>query len=474
MPRPADYVSFAPSIFGLLPKPRKAVLTEGEFVFGKELHVSPALFRELGETLGKFGVECVVDGDNPAVSAHNDASIAPEGFRIEITPGRISVAFSDDSGRRYALSALEQLLYLAFRFGADSALLECGVVEDAPCLKWRGVMLDSARHFQSADTICRLLKAMGRLRLNRFHWHLTDCQGWRIPSASAPELNTLSALQEGCYTVSDIERIRRVALENGISIIPEIDFPGHNQGLLSLHPELRCHPELLPNEICLGNPASLEFAKARYAEAMALFPESKYFHIGGDEAWDGEWRACTKCQAKIQELGLGSARELEAWFMRTLSEFLIDNGRTPISWRTPAILTPQNILQCWGNANDMWGCAMHDQGKNLVISSIDNAYYLDYPQSAGEPRLQWMVMLPEEGIYAANPAAHMGEALGDRLLGLECPLWTEIVPEWRIGAKCFPRLVAASEAAWLPFDKKNYQDYLGRRTALELAGLEWW
>ena len=110
MPRPADYVSFAPSIFGLLPKPRKAVLTEGEFVFGKELHVSPALFRELGETLGKFGVECVVNGDNPVVSAHNDASIAPEGFRIEITPGRISVTFSDDSGRRYALSALEQLL----------------------------------------------------------------------------------------------------------------------------------------------------------------------------------------------------------------------------------------------------------------------------------------------------------------------------------------------------------------------------
>ncbi|MGN0867805.1 MAG: family 20 glycosylhydrolase [Oligosphaeraceae bacterium] len=473
MPRPTSYEPLAPAFAGAVPRSLECKRGAGEFLFGKTLSLNPLAAERLGETLRRFGTEPVpCEGDAQLVLSQ-EATLPAEGFRLEVTPSRISLAFSDASGRIYGLNTLEQLLYLAYRYGADQAMLECGTLTDQPRLPWRGVMLDSARHFQSAEVVKRLLRAMGRLRLNRFHWHLTDGEGWRLPCPGAPELSTLGRLQEGGYRVEEIQEIRAVARENGIMIVPEIDFPGHNGGLLTLHKELRCDPEGASNEVCLGNPDSLAFAKARFQEAMELFPESRYFHIGGDEAWDGNWRACPKCQAKCRELGLPSARKLEEWFMRELSQFLLDHGRTPISWRTEAILTPENVLQCWGNANDMNACAWHDKAENLVISSIDNAYYLDYPQSPEEPRFSWMVNLSEEGVYSANPAAHMGEKLGTRLLGLECPLWTELVPEWRLGAKFFPRLVAAAESAWSPAGG-SFGDYLSRRRALELAGYLWW
>ncbi len=474
MPKlPADYVITKPAIFGIIPKPAKAELHDGEFVFGESLRLCPEAEKFLGNTLAKFGVKVEVDEVNPQIAVEEDPSIWMEGYAVEIEPEKITLSHSDNAGRVYALAALDQLLYLAFRYGAERAFLNCGIIEDCPHFPWRSAMLDSARHFQSADTIVRLLKAMGRLHLNRFHWHLTDSDAWRFPSKGVPELSTIAQRQKGSYTVEDFQRIRKVAAENGIEIVPEVDFPGHNNGLLALRPELRCLPDSFGNEVCIGSETTMEFVKARLDEVMELLPESRYFHIGGDEAWIGWWRQCPKCLAKMKELGLDGPRKLEEWFMRQVSQYLVDKGITPISWRTEAILTPQNILQCWGNAGDMYGCAYHDEGKNLVISSLDNAYYMDYPQNAEEPRFHWMPLLTEESVYSANPASHMGEVLGNRLLGADCPLWTEMVPEWRVGKKFFPRLVAAAESLWTT-QEKDYHDYLSRRIALEDAGYEWW
>lgn len=480
MPYPENYVAPSPALLGVLPRPQKTELEEGEFCFGEVTTICEGLTGSaVDEGLRRFGAKIkVVDDDDPTaqIRAVESAAVPIDGFRIQVTPTTITVEYSNWIGCRYAVGALEQLLYLAFRFGADQARMGCGRIEDAPHFYYRGFMLDSARHFQSADTILRLLQTMVRLRLNYFHWHLTDSEGWRLPSAGAPDLNTLGTIQKGSYTREEIDAIRKYAFENAIEIVPEIDFPGHSRGVLGLHPELRCIPDQFGNEVCLGNPETLKFVFARIDEAMALFPGSQYFHIGGDEAWDGWWRQCPKCQAKAKELGLTGEdfpRKLEAWFMREISQYLLDHGRTPISWRTNAILTPQNVLQCWGNAGDMYSCAYHDQGKNLVISSIDNAFYLDYPQCDEEPRFQWMATLSEEGVHAANPAAHMGPVLGDRLIGLECPLWTELVPEWRLEAKLFPRLIAAADVAW---NGKNtdYADYRSRRKALQLAGYKVW
>ncbi len=472
--RPESYASIAPAFSGTLPRGRECCLGEGEFAFGAQLTVAPEAMPFLGECLQLFGVEAIPCNENPQVALASCTGLPAEGFRLTVSSGRILVEYGDQGGLVYGINALEQQLYLAFRFGADQAFLEAGTLEDAPRLVWRGVMLDSSRHFQNADTVKRLLRAMGRLRLNRFHWHLSDNEGWRMPSQGAPELNALASLQKGAYSPGEIAEIRQVAKENAIQIIPEIDFPGHNHGLLELHPEFRCDKEHFSTEICLGNPGTLAFAKARIQEAMELFPESTYIHLGGDEAGDWFWNRCPVCQAKCAELHLENTRKLEEWFMRELSQFVVDRGRIPITWRTDAILTPKNVLQCWGNANDMRECTAHDNLSHQVISSIDNAYYLDYPQAFEEPRFPWMVQLSEEGVYSANAGAHMEGILGDRLLGLECPLWTEVVPQWRVEAKLFPRLVAAAESAWSPVKTASFADYQSRKKALHLAGYKWW
>lgn len=473
MSRPSDYVELSPALLGLVPKPLKAELSPGEFDFGDAIRLSGIVAEWLQPVFDKFGVKCVIDDAQPQMAAMEDGSLGNEAFAIEVSSDKIDIRYGDYAGQVYAMGAMEQLLYLAFRYGRDQAFLECGRIEDRPHFRFRGVMLDCARHFQSVATVKRLLKAMSRLRMNYFHWHLVDNHGWRLPSDGCPELNTLGSLEKGAYTKADIAEIRSCAKKYAIEIIPEIDFPGHNHGALSLHPELRCLPDSFGNEICLGGEASMAFVKARYDETLALFPESRYFHIGGDEAWDGWWRQCPKCQAKMKELGLATPRKLEEWFMRELSQYLVDKGITPISWRTEAILTSKNILQCWGNAGDMYACAYHDKGENLVISSMDGSYYMDYPQSSSEPRMHWMPLLFEEATYMSNPASHMGEKLGNRLLGVDLPLWTEVVPEWRVGTKFFPRLVAGAEALWISHPK-IFSEYLDRRQALEYAGYAWW
>ncbi|MCQ2397190.1 MAG: beta-N-acetylhexosaminidase [Lentisphaeria bacterium] len=473
MPRPSDYVTLPPALLGVVPKPEKAELSSGEFKFGDKILIAGIIGEWLLPVFKTFGVEAIIDDSAAQIFAIENSALGAEAYSIEVTPEKISIAYGDYAGFVYAMGTMEQLLYLAFRYGRDQALLECGVIEDRPNFKFRCMMIDCARHFQSVATVKRLLKAMSRLRMNYFHWHLVDNHGWRLPSDGCPELNAIGSLDKGFYTKEDIAEIRSFAKRYAIEIIPEIDFPGHNHGALSLHPELRCLPDSYGNEICLGGEASMAFVKARYDEAFALFPESKYFHIGGDEAWDGWWRQCPKCQAKMKALGLSTPRKLEEWFMRELSQYIVDKGLTPISWQTEAVLTPKNILQCWGNAGNMYNCAHHDEGKNLVISSMDVSYYIDYPQSSNEPRLHWMPMLMEEAVYMANPACHMEKVLGDRLIGGTLPLWTEVVPEWRVGTKLFPRLVAGAEALWTSHQKK-YSDYLDRRQALEFAGYCWW
>lgn len=473
MPRPSDYVDLSPALLGVVPKPLKAELSSGEFKFGDKIRLAGITAEWLQPVFEKFGVAVTIDETAPQLSVAENSALGAEAYTIEVTSVKISVVYGDYAGLVYAMSTMEQLLYLAFRYGRDQALLECGTIEDRPHFKFRCVMIDCARHFQSVATVKRLLKAMSRLHMNYFHWHLVDNHGWRLPSDGCPELNTIEALDKGSYTKEDIAEIRSTAKKYAIEIIPEIDFPGHNHGALSIHPELRCLPDSYGNEICLGSEASMAFVKARYDEALALFPESRYFHVGGDEAWDGWWRQCPKCQAKMKELGLSTQRKLEEWFMREVSQCLVDKGVTPISWQTEAVLTQKNILQCWGNAGNMYSCAHHDNGKNLVISSMDGSYYIDYPQSANEPRMHWMPLLKEEAVYMANPACHMEQVLGDRLIGIDLPLWTEVVPEWRIGTKFFPRLVAGAETCWTSH-QKNYNEYLDRRQALEFAGYSWW
>lgn len=450
----------------LIPRPVSIEAAEGTFGFAAGVRTSVA---PLAALLERFGV--AVNAGGAGVIELADAAMPADGFEITITPQKMTIAAGDAAGRMYGINAAEQLLWNAFAVGADAAKLACGHITDYPRLKYRGVMLDSARHMQSAETIRELLKSMARLRLNVFHWHLTDGDGWRAPSAGAPKLNTLAARQAGCYTAEEIRSICELAEELHIQVVPELDLPGHSIGLLSLYTHLRCHEDIPSHELCLGNPETAEFMKARLDEFMALFPNSKIIHLGGDECWVGGWKSCEKCQAKYQELGLTDYRQLEAWFITEMVKYVEAHGRRAMVWNSEAVMPPGVLSQEFNDPMSMWRLAC--ERTNEVVSSICGGFYLDYPQNVNDPHEPWMTMIDEQAIYLAEPAAHMGDALKERLVGVEAPLWTEIVPDWRVRAKLFPRIIAVAENGWIAAAEKDWQDYKRRKEVLEAVGYTW-
>ena len=459
-----------PALKCLIPRPAEVTLTDGEFSFTRPLKVSDRL-PAVRERLAFFGAT-LADDAKTAITVADDKAMPAEGFAITVTPDTIRLNAGDEAGHFYAQGALEQLLWCAFAEGADVAKMQCGTVRDYPRYPMRGLMLDSARHFQSKPVIFSVLDMMAKLRLNHLHWHLTDGEGWRFPSLSAPKLNTLDGRQAGCYAAAEIAEITAYALDRHIEIIPELDMPGHSWGLTHLYPELACDPAHPGNELCLGNPKTMEFMLHRLDEMLTLFPESKYIHIGGDEAGTGHWEKCPKCQAKIRELGLENERKLEEWFMVAMSRHVLEAGRTPVSWCTKAAMPEGHLLQAWNDVHEIMDLAWSGR-PNDVISSLYIPFYMDYPQSFEEPHYYWMTVQTEEAMYDGEPAAHMEREIGDRLKGIESPLWTEMVPEWRVKAKFLPRAIAIAEVGWTQLALRDYQDYRRRRRSLTAAGYTW-
>ena len=454
----------------LIPRPAEITLTDGEFSFTRPLKVSEAM-PSIRARLEFFGAR-QADNAKATITFKKDKSLPAEGFAIVVTPEAIRLSASDEAGKFYGQVALEQLLWVAFAEGADVAKMQCGSVRDYPRYPMRGLMLDSARHFQSKPVILSVLDMMAKLRLNHLHWHLTDGEGWRFPCLGAPKLNTLDGRQAGCYAAHDLAEITAYAKERHIEIIPELDMPGHSWGLTHLYPELACDPKHPGNELCLGNPKTMQFMLQRLDEMLALFPESKFIHIGGDEAGTGHWEKCPKCQAKIKELGLANERKLEEWFMVTMSRHVLADGRVPVSWCTKAAMPEGHLLQAWNDVHEIMDLAWSGR-PNPVLSSLYIPFYMDYPQNFEEPHYYWMTVQNEEAMYDGEPAAHMERELGERLKGIEAPLWTEMVPEWRVKAKFLPRAIAIAEVGWTQLALRDYQDYRRRRLSLEAAGYAW-
>jgi len=362
---------------------------------------------------------------------------------------------------------LLQLLCAAVARGTGEAELPCCRISDSPRFLYRGFMLDSARHFQSVETIKNVLALMARLRLNVFHWHLCDSQGFRAESKLFPELNTLAGIMPGFYTAEEIAEIRAFAAERFITIIPEIEMPGHSKGLLALHPELCCDPENPGREFCLAKKNVRAFLKKLIAEFAGHFPESKIIHLGGDEAETADWEKCPECRKLLKKKGYASFRQLENDFMNDCAAYVRSLGLTPVTWFTGSVMEQSTIIQAWRSIHELRETCRHG---NRMIFSVHDQLYLDYPATPAEPFENWMPVLTESGVYAAEPYAAWEEEIGDLLLGPECCLWTETVPEHRIMAKLMPRLLAFAETAWSRRDRREWFNYGRRRDVLTACG----
>jgi len=401
-----------------------------------------------------------------------EADLSEDAYRIDISGNGVEIAAGDRRGFLYAVHAFIQMLVCAAREGWAGSYLDSGCVEDFPRFAWRGFMLDSARHFQNAEFIRDFLKLLAVFRINVFHWHLTDNQAWRIELESLKGLAGEGSLSNGVFSKNDIAGINELAASLGITVVPEIDVPGHSAMLLKKFPQYTCFPAAEKNrELCLGNPEVRMLLKNIFTELMELFPDAPYIHIGGDEAADDHWRQCPVCQSAVKAKGFSDLRGLENDLMRELANHIIQQHKTPILWgggsASEQTHDPAAIVQAWLDIREPIKLSANN---NKVIYSVHNSLYFDYPANQHEPQKSWMFELSERGIYMTDPYMVWPEKVQNHILGTEGCLWTETIPQWRVMEKVLPRLPAYSEAAWSNSDKRNFDDFLRRKNYLAAAG----
>lgn len=413
---------------------------------------------------GQFPLE---KSENPVLVFETDPSIPAEGYRLTVGPEKITIASWDENGAYYGVQTLFQLLR------EHKNALPRGEYQDAPRFRYRGFMIDSGRHFFPLDEVKKMVDQCAKLKLNVFHWHLSEDQGFRIESKKFPRLNEIASWRTeqdgsrygGYYTQEEIKELVRYAADRYVEVIPEIDLPGHTTAIVSAFPELSCSGEpvdvpctwgIFPRILCGGNEKVYEFLEELLGEVCALFP-SHWFHIGGDEAPKSEWEKCPKCQAEMKEHGLQNEEELQALFTARLADILEKNGKAIIGWNeilASGKMKESAVAQYWTDQGAEYSAREIPKGRKFIFSN-SNSFYFDYDPS----------LITLEGAYSYEPHIPGGEDVKpEQVLGLEAPLWSERIetPE-RLEFMAFPRLAALAENAWSK--ERDYPDFLERLKA---------
>ncbi len=457
----------------IIPLPKKIAEKNGELILKKEVGVClDARFSSLKKMIeDRFpGRKIKFDGDDIVFSYKEGLPV--EGYELK-SDENVCVSASDVKGAFYGLMTLLQLL-------EGDVLPKCEI-EDEPRFPYRGIMLDVARHFFGKDEIKSLLDNMAYYKMNVFHWHLTEDQGWRIEIKKYPELAPKACVRkndwknhlgqmtgkpygEGCYfTQEDVKEIVSYAAERMITVVPEIDMPGHITSALSVFPELSCEGK--PLEVstkygikssigCVGNEDFIRFMKDIIDEMCELFP-APYFHIGGDEVPKDKWKSCPKCQKLMKEKGIKSENDLQGYFTNLITEYLAEKGKKTIGWdeiTETNDLRSDAIVQWWhGKDGGKWA----EKGGKAILSH-NTLCYLDYPY----------ILTNLEKIYRLGPEEYkMTPEIVKNILGIEAPLWTEFVYDRKkFEFMLYPRVQAVAEAAWTPYAQKNYKDFEVRLT----------
>ena len=497
----------------IIPKPISVSQAAGEFEFNDQITVCLSFTKDLGYSYfvaeelaqrlrvvsGVFvSVKELSPGDAPRGSVvltdqDADPGLGKEGYALSVCPDRITLNAGTKAGLFYAAQSLYQLLYSAKHQAAGGngqqtiRSIPCVMIKDQPRFGWRGFMLDSARHYQPLDLIYRLIDQMAALKLNRFHWHLTEDQGWRLEILGYPRLTEFGAWRNtdqgrygGYYTQEDVRGLVTYAQMRNIEIIPEIEIPAHSLAALASYPELSCHKNeidvptkwgLLDGVFCASQDQTYQFLHNVFEEVAEMFPAG-YLHLGGDERKPGVWDSCPGCVKLREEQGLEDEAQLQKWFMGKVSEHVhTQMKRRTIAWgdNIDAGGNEGQIVQGWKE-----GQAAKAARQGLSTINSDNLWvYFDYPHSAEEAealsRPSWMKVLPMEKVYRFDPIPEdLEPKFHKHILGSEAPLWTEQVPdEATIYRQINPRLIAFAEAVWLPQDQKDLEDFQGRLDVLQ-------
>ena len=505
----------------VIPLPSQMQTGLGEFQFQNKTKIAADAYpgdsiwwvldrfaRQFGETTGLKLVKS--KPSKAALYLKHNPTLAAEGYRLDVNPCKVVIEAARPAGFFYALQTLQQLLpSRAVMAGAKTCCtattqwtLPSVSITDAPRFGWRGFMLDEGRHFYGKEEIKKLLDVMAAYKLNRFHWHLTEDQGWRIEIKKYPKLTEVGAWRNskvlgwgdvkpdgqrygGFYTQEDAREIVQYARDRFIEIVPEVDIPGHSQAAVASYPEfLACDPHnshevwlwqgVSTDVINVSNPQAVQFAKDVIDELTEVFPFG-YLHLGGDECPTQKWEQNPVCQQQLKTIGSKNYRDLQINFYRQLQEHMAakpaDKQRHLIFWNevlhgNTAPLGKDITIMAWVGADGAARDAAQ-RGLNTILSP-QIPYYINRRQSnlPTEPRSQGNGSETVEAVYNYVPMNGVPAELQPRYLGVQANFWTEWVEDAAtVQYLMFPRLAAVAEAGWTPQERRAYPDFLKRLQA---------
>lgn len=490
---------------GIIPAPREVEALDGRFrLSGASFECDAALGEEAAARVSEFAERTGSRaGAKRVVSFSKDASLPSEGYTIDVAENGVKVAAADYNGVLYAIQTIKQMLPSSIYGKAttrEKFLLPCCHISDSPRFAYRGMHLDVCRHFFGVEDVKKYIDIIAVYKVNRLHWHLTEDQGWRLPIAKYPKLTEVGAWRKGTqigldrstcdgiryggfYTREEIADIVAYAAKNGITIVPEVDLPGHMQAALASYPELGCKgSQPLPYEVwtrwgvskqvlCVGREETMRFLEDVLSEVCEMFP-SEYIHIGGDECPKNEWKVDPDCQALIRKMGLRDDEtatkedRLQNYVTARIQAFLATKGRKVIGWDEvlKGELAPGATVMSWRGTKG--GIQAASMGYDVIMTPSTYCYF-DYGQSDDfekEPlgisnRNHKVVSL--ETVYGYEPYDELSDAAKPFIKGVQANMWTEYIatPE-HLEYMLLPRLAAISEVQWCPEGTKDFERLL--------------
>lgn len=492
--------------YGIIPLPQDVLLvSDVPFVLTPSTSITYPegndLLKQAGEFLASYieeatgyAPEVVTSQRMKPIHLAIDKSIThPEGYRLLVTPEGIDLTGATEAGVFYGVQTLRKSIP-AMAKGMNIEL-PAATINDYPRFAYRGMHLDVSRHFFPADSIKKYIDILALHNMNSFHWHLSDDQGWRIEIKKYPELTTLGAKRketvigrnsgqydgkpyDGFYTQDEIRDVIAYAKERFITIIPEIDLPGHQQAALAAYPTLGCTGGpyevwtewgVSDNVICAGNEQAMLFLEDVLSEVIDLFP-SEYIHIGGDECPKNRWKECPKCQARIKAEGIKgdkkhSAEEyLQSYVISRMEQFVESKGRHIIGWDEilEGGLAPNATVMSWRGVDG--GIEAAKQQHNVIMTPNSHLYF-DYYQTTDTENEPLAIggYVPLERVYSLEPTDGIPDEYKKYVIGVQANLWVEYIPTFsQVEYMVMPRMAALAEVQWTDPSKKEYQSFLPR------------
>ena len=495
---------------GIIPAPASLVKTKGVFVFSQLTQVktdnpkdkTTAFLRDFllnnrhfNNKLSKYNPKLkIAKGTTLILTAKGSEKLPKEGYKLTITPSRITI-IGKGAGLFYGMQTFMQLFPIVT---SGTEKLPCMVIEDSPRFGYRGMMLDVSRHFFTVPQVKKVIEMLAAYKINTFHWHLVDGQGWRIEIKKYPKLTEVGGYRYqtmfgtnrdwpdslsygGYYTQDDIRDVVKFAADRFINVVPEIEMPAHCEAALRAYPELKCEQPAdsktnarAYNNLFCPTEQTFTFLENVLTEVMVLFP-SKYIHIGGDEAGKQPWKESAFVQNLMKEKGMKSEDEVQSYFIQRIEKFINSKGRSIIGWDEilEGGLAPNATVMSW--TGEEGGIAAARQHHNVIMTPQTTGNYFDHYQSGS----------PQEpvsfGRYATLDETYNYDPVSKELtpdeqkyvIGTQGNLWTEFVPTVaKLQYQIFPRLFALSEVAWSLPANKNYDNFANVRLANHFARLD--